>query len=141
MLFPPPSLQKPTEIALAMPHSTNAPISSPNSLRIPEHSSGIHNLLDGQQLLIRRVAVVFRMRLRSRQAWVDVIEIAAEDGGGHLAFQRGVEAVDEVCGRGGEGRVGVAREAVVLDDPERGAVAVGGAAGGGDVDLGIGAAV
>lgn len=82
------------------------------------------------------------MRLLRRQRRIDVVAVAREDGARLGVGDGAVEPCHEGDdGAGGERRGGVGREAVVLDDPEGGAVAVGAGGGRLGVDLAVGPAV
>lgn len=91
---------------------------STDGLRVPEHVVRIDLLLQRQQLSIQRIAVVQLVRGRSIVARIDVIQVRAEVGLGLRLDNSVVEAVDEVCRRGGV--------AVVLEDPQAVTVVVSG---------------
>ena len=133
------------DISLILYTSTNASTpepsprfpnpSSPNSLRIPKHHLRIIHLLQRQQPRIHRIAIIQLMRLRGRVARIHIIQIRSE-GRLRLGIRNSVvEARHERLDGGREGGAGVAGEAVVLEDPEGGAVRVSGGGGVLGVDL------
>ena len=81
------------------------------------------------------------MRLRRRVARIHIVQVRRESRLGLGVRNHGVEACHERLDGGGEGGAAVAGEAVVLEDPEGGAVRVGGGGGVWDIDLGASAAV
>lgn len=81
------------------------------------------------------------MRLRRRKRRIDIVQIRREVRL-RLGRRNGIiETVDEGYDGGGEGRRSGACETVVLEDPEGGAVGVGGEGGVFGVDLGGRAAI
>jgi len=81
------------------------------------------------------------MRLRRRKRRIHIVQIPRESRLRLRRRYRIIKPVDEGYNSRGEGRGGGAREAVVLEDPEGGAVGVGGERGVFGVDLRVGAAV
>ena len=125
-----------------LPHmpQTTIPL-NPNGLRIPKHQTGINHLLQRQQPSIDRLTIILDMRLRRRERRVHIVQICREIRLRLRSRNSIVKAINEWDDSRGKGRRSVTGETIVLEDPEGGAVGVGGKGSVFGVDLRVGAAV